>query len=459
MSPYIKKTLAGASTLGLVASLIACDNRTLRVTAPDVVQPSSLSGAAALPTVTAAVYADFGYSYAGDGGDDEGIIQFGGLLGDEWHSSDTFPTRNEVDQRSTNSSNLNNETQFRRLHRARFTAEFAASQYAKFQPNAALEAEALTYAGYTIVELGENYCSGIEFSSENPNGSITFGTPLTTPQVWSLARSKFDSALAVLAKDTISADASLIPTEKAFASVGLGRALVDSGDYADAATTVASVPDGFSFNEGYAASITRTNNGVFEFTDNERRYSIPNDEGIVGLPYRAAKDPRLPMDSIDAQTGKVYVGFDRQTPYYQQDKYPSLSASIPLATDMEARLIEAEAVLASSGANSTFLHKINVARLDAAAAMKITLDTVTAVPAGMTPVRFLFQERAFDMWLTGHRLGDMRRLLRQYGFAPNSVYPNGAYPKGGVYGNQVALPIPIAELGNPNYKACDPTVP
>jgi starch-binding outer membrane protein, SusD/RagB family len=458
MRSYLMKVLAGATTVGLAAALIACDNRTLRVTAPDQVQPNALNNATALPTVTAAVYADFSYSYAGDGGDDEGIIQFGGLLGDEWHSSDTFPTRNEVDQRQTNNSNANNDTQFRRLHRARNTAEFAVGQYQKFQPNAALEAEAFIYAGYAILELGENYCSGIEFSQENADGTINYGLPLTTAQVWGLAHTKFDSALAVLAKDTIGADVTQIPIEKSFAAVGIGRMLVDSGAYAAAATAVAAVPDGFVFLENYSAAITRTNNGVFEFTDNERRYSIPNEEGVNGLPYHNG-DPRLPIDSIDPTTHKQYVGFDRSTAYFQQDKYPSPGSAIPLATDMEARLIEAEAAIAA-GSPATALVKIQQAREDAAAEMNIKLDTVvTAVPVGMTLVQFLFQERAYDLWLTGHRLGDLRRLIRQYGFAANSVFPTGPYPKGGVYGNEVALPIPISELGNPNYKACDATQP
>jgi len=121
-------------------------------------------------------------------------------------------------------------------------------------------------------------------------------------------------------------------------------------------------------------------------------------------------------------------------------------------------LIEAEAALAAND-QVTYLAKINQARTDAATEMNITLAPAAAVPAGMTPLQFLFQERAFGMWLTGHRLGDLRRLIRQYGVAANTIYPVGPYPKGGVYGNQVSLPIPISELGNPNYKACDPTQP
>jgi hypothetical protein len=49
--------------------------------------------------------------------------------------------------------------------------------------------------------------------------------------------------------------------------------------------------------------------------------------------------------------------------------------------------------------------------------------------------------------------------MRQYGYAENQAFPNGAYPKGGTYGTGVSLPLPITEAANPNFKACDTTVP
>jgi hypothetical protein len=146
------------------------------------------------------------------------------------------------------------------------------------------------------------------------------------------------------------------------------------------------------------------------------------------------------------------TGFDNVTELFLQMKYPSRTSSIPIATGIEARLIEAEAALKANDMGTYF------AKLSAARA-QFAMPPVAAVPAGMTPVTFLFQERAFDLWITAHRLGDMRRLLRQYNFTADQVFPNGTYPKGGPYGNQVAMPLPIAELGNPNYKACDPTIP
>jgi len=68
----------------------------------------------------------------------------------------------------------------------------------------------------------------------------------------------------------------------------------------------------------------------------------------------------------------------------------------------------------------------------------------------------MFSERAFWMFSTGHRLGDMRREVRQYGtfFSVNTVYPIGAWFKGGTYGNAIQMAIPVEELNNPNFHGC-----
>ena len=60
---------------------------------------------------------------------------------------------------------------------------------------------------------------------------------------------------------------------------------------------------------------------------------------------------------------------------------------------------------------------------------------------GATTARedLLFRERAFWFWGTAHRLGDLRRLVKDYKRAATSVYPNGPYFKGGAYGTDVVL--------------------
>jgi hypothetical protein len=71
-------------------------------------------------------------------------------------------------------------------------------------------------------------------------------------------------------------------------------------------------------------------------------------------------------------------------------------------------------------------------------------------------VNLLFNERARWLWLTAHRLGDMRRLIRQYGRPANTVFPTGSYFKVNFasYGTDVNFPIPITEKQNPNFSAC-----
>jgi hypothetical protein len=61
---------------------------------------------------------------------------------------------------------------------------------------------------------------------------------------------------------------------------------------------------------------------------------------------------------------------------------------------------------------------------------------------------------------TAHRLGDLRRLVMQYGRGAETVFPTGAYFKGGAYGTEVTLRVPQEEeQDNPNYSraGCDPT--
>jgi starch-binding outer membrane protein, SusD/RagB family len=82
------------------------------------------------------------------------------------------------------------------------------------------------------------------------------------------------------------------------------------------------------------------------------------------------------------------------------------------------------------------------------------LDPLPVPPNTDAAVDLLFSERAFWLFATGHRLGDLRRLIRQYGRAPDEVFPTGTYIKGGDYGEDVNLPIPIEEQNNPNSAGC-----
>ena len=64
----------------------------------------------------------------------------------------------------------------------------------------------------------------------------------------------------------------------------------------------------------------------------------------------------------------------------------------------------------------------------------------------------LFRERAYWLFLTAHRVGDLRRMIRQYGRGAETVFPTGSYLSNGrstIYGTDTSFPIPVEELNNP----------
>jgi hypothetical protein len=79
----------------------------------------------------------------------------------------------------------------------------------------------------------------------------------------------------------------------------------------------------------------------------------------------------------------------------------------------------------------------------------------------------LFRERAFWLYGLGTRVGDLRRLIRQYKRDANAVFPSGPYANGNnpglptpipTYGTDVSLTLPtpasFETTTNPNYKGC-----
>ena len=90
---------------------------------------------------------------------------------------------------------------------------------------------------------------------------------------------------------------------------------------------------------------------------------------------------------------------------------------------------------------------------------EVQVVVVVAVDGAAARVDQLHYERAFFLFATGHRLGDMRRLVRQYGRTADSVFPSGDYAREGTngilrpdavgYGPDVNFPLPVQEENNP----------
>jgi len=303
----------------------------------------------------------------------------------------------------------------------------------------ALTGRLYALSGFVSIMLGEDYCSGVPLSSAPFDGDITYGTPLTSEQLYEHAIVQFDSALAYAADSVRFVH---------LARVGTGRALLNLERFAEAAAAVASVPTTFV----YAVDIggtgqSGTSRQNWFATGNPRgTYTVGDREGQNGLDFVSANDPRVRTE----QRGTTFSGL----PHFYPLKYPSTSSPVTLADGIEARLIEAEAALRANDVNG-WLAKLNQLRSG------VALAPLVDPGSSAQRVDLLFRERAFWLFLTGHRLGDLRRLIRQYGRAENTVFPTGPYgitvqnvpPL--VFGHDVNAPVPAAEqLNNPNFSAC-----
>ena len=460
----MRNTIIMLTLVGL-AALAGC-NDPLHVSIPDIVQPGQLGDSAALATIRAGAIGDFSIAYTGDHPDgsgtnaSEGVIMYGGLLADEWINSETFPTRIEVDARTIQVTNSDVDLWFRRMHQARNSAEKAAAQFAQFADSDPGHAEMLNLAGLTYIFFAETWCSGVPVSHLNANGSITFGVPLTTRQLLDTAIARFDAALAVTAD----------PDMQAFATVGKARAALDTGGYVAAGALAAAVPTTFAYRQEHSENTDRENNGVFNGNFPDQRYAVADAEGTNGFPFRSVADRRTTWYDPG------FTGFDNDTELWTQQRYGNRKASITVATGVEARLIQAEAALQAGDtlAGGQFLAQLNqprtnpnerayfdpdpFVRTDSTTAPIGPLPalTVTDITAAGGAVNLLFAERARWLWLTAHRLGDLRRLIRQYGRPANTVFPTGPYFKINFanYGTDVNFPVPITEKNNPNFTAC-----
>lgn len=259
-------------------------------------------------------------------------------------------------------------------------------------------------AGYSLLLLGEGFCSGV----------INVGAELTSAQLFDSAAVRFTRAITAA---EAAGDQSLLN----LARVGRARARRNGGNLAAAAQDAALVPVDFVYSMSASTSAARRNNRVF----------AQNNSGAavtVAPAYRNLNDARVVATDAGRNAG------DQVNRLWFQQKYGSLTAATPVARGVEARLIVAEARGGVEG-----IRILNELRARA------SLAPISESQAGnFTSV--LYEERNRWLWLEGQRWFDVRR--GNLALVPAAGAP---YPKGGIYGDQRCWPLPDVErLSNPN---------
>ena len=274
-----------------------------------------------------------------------------------------------------------------------------------------LIATAAAFAGYSMLLLGEGFCSGV----------IQGGPELQSAAIFDSAETRFTRALTAA---QAAGDAQLVN----LALVGRARARINRGNRAGAAEDAARVPLGFVYNAVGDANADRRANRIFS----------QNGAGTVTTvapAYRNLTVAGQPDPRVRVVNGNRLAG-DQLNPFFVQQKYTAFTSPTPIATGVEAQLILAEARGGAEG-----IAVLNALRARAG----VALPALTAAEAADF-TRALFEERRRELFLQGNRWFDLRRAN-----LPLDPAPGTAYSKGGAYGTQRCWPLPDVErLANPN---------
>lgn len=416
-----------ALAAAVAVAAAACDGieRLLEVDAPSQIPVDALNDPLKAQLLVNGVVADFECAYGA-------YAALGGILGEELIETTQTANRWPYERRNVQGSDaLYGEFGcealgvYRPLSTARWTADAVLAQLeawtdAQMPANVnrtLLIATTAAYGGYAYLTMGEAFCS-MAFDA---------GPEVQSNGAFQLAEDRFTRAIAA-ATQVGTAGTDILN----MARVGRARARLNLGRYADAAADAALVPASYVRNINASAANTRRNNRVWS------QNSSSSNATSVGPRYRGmtvggVADTRVPV----AESSPPRNATDG-TRIWEQRKYTSSAAPLPLATGDEAILIRAEA--AARGG-------------DAPAATQLinTLRTKAGLPqyGGGTPDEVLAQvieERRRELFLEGHHFFDIRRLN-----LPLDPVPGTVYPKGGTYGSTRCLPLPdIERLNNPN---------
>jgi len=404
----------------LAGTLSACN---LEVFDPDIITPEDVSDPASLPIAIAGVVGDFQLMY-------DGYARNTGMLVDEFILAGTFPGRAQIDRREMQFDIATLTGFYESIHVARFSADnlLQAAQSLAEDPDAdqALVSQAIAvgqfYGGYVRLLLAEMYCQSILGGGDetNPNYESSPKGPDERMQD-ALTMLQAAEASATAFGDVDLADA---------AKIGQARANMWLGNYAAAASAVASVSTGFEFVAEFSSNDLSQYNDVYMFTYGDVagiRWTVGDgtqpERNFEQFPfYDEFTDAGLllpdPPSNFTAFNASILVHLQMIYPAALAPGVPQSpptangqSAPMVIASGFEARIIEAEAAYRGgdvAGAEAT-INGLLTTGANPHGAVFAPVDLTGDFDSDIALIGYAYEAGA---WLTGHRMGFVRRVLR-----------------------------------------------
>jgi starch-binding outer membrane protein, SusD/RagB family len=402
----------------LLGSTTACSSL-LDVEVPSRIEGETLEAARNAPLLVNSAISDFECAFVN-------YILAGGLLGDELQDAQLGSAMWPYDQRqfkaetdglyATATCESGSIGVYTPLSTARYQADNALQKLdawsdTEVADRTTLLATAAAYSGYSHLLLGEGMCSV----------ALDMGPELTRAQVFERSVERFNRAIQL-------AQTANKPDILNMARVGKARSLLNLGRKTEAAAEARQVPKDFVKNATYSPVSPRRENKIY--TRNIREGSVSVEDDFRNLAVEGKADPRVSVRFVGTSRS------DNTTPLWVQAKYTSESSPIPIATGDEAQLIVAEA-----DGGQTAVGIINAFRDRAGLARFASTDPQAIQQA-------IIQERARELFLESHHLGDKYRYNLPFTPVAGTPYPPKA---GGFYGDMKCFPLPNVErLNNPS---------
>ncbi len=351
------------------------------------------------------------------------------------------------------------------IHRTRWLADSVAARVKSMLGDSAKRdlrlAKVLMYAGFSYAYLGEQLCSS----------PINVSKMYTSDEILAMAPSRFDEAITVAtaAKAWAAAytpdaywSAAMLTAYQAGADtviqasrIGAARAYLDLNNKAQAITYAGQVTSLFVSDKlpGFILWSYYMDTSAY---DNQWWYRIALAAGsgnrtasLIGTPYDGVVDPRIPQQKLNVMDGynstvKPIPGVNvpKSTPAFSTYDGTVLGAEVAknsylrIASSIEARYILAEAQGKSGPGNIDFLNA------------RRALAGMAPVDASISDTDYrnaVIEQRTRDLYLDGHRLGDIRRYKKYYNL---DFYLHGKFPTSTTlqYGTLECFPLPQAEV-------------
>jgi hypothetical protein len=412
---------------------------------PDIVTPEDVADPASLPLAIAGVVGDWQLQHGP-------YTRYSGLLVDDFLLSGTFTTRREVDFRGINVDNSTlNGSMYEIIHVVRFSADNLAEQAQgllgdpEADPDLVNEAIAVGqfYGGYARIFLAEAWCQSI-LGGGVPEAINYESAPI-------LSDERMQQALTLLQAAEGSATAAGLSDLADAAQIGQARANVWLGNYAQAASAVQGVSPGFEYVSEYSSNDASQYNDVYQFTYGDIqliRWTVGDgtqiERNFEAFPYY---DEWVDAGLIDPDPPGWAIAQDPNIAVHLQLIYGSgiappnatgQTAPILIASGFEADMYRAEA--AYRAGDLAGAEAIMNARLTTGANPHgATFDAVDLTGELAGDIAEIARAYAAGTWLTGYRLGNLRRFVRNDSV---DLYPQG-HP-----GSDYSFPITKQEVDN-----------